>query len=225
MGSFDGEWFEVRTPRQARLLSDPAALRHLEPFIGRTLGAAEAAREAGVSVERMLYRVRQLRAAGLLEGAGERQRAGRAIRLYRAPGGFRIPFHLTPFADLEAQIARHGLPFDRLRARAGARGLAHLPLNARLLYRSTGGEVHSETFMPDARTYAALREHHIGGDYMGVLWLDDAAARQVQEALDALRERLGQQGTGREGKRPYLIQTALAPLDPDDPETLLGPPG
>ncbi|GMA17332.1 hypothetical protein E5F05_07285 [Deinococcus metallilatus] len=225
LGSFGGEWFEVTTPEQARLLSDPAALRHLEPFIGRTLGAAEAAREAGVSVERMLYRVRQFVAAGLLEEAGERRRAGRPVRLYRAPGGFRVPFHLTPFADLEAQILRHGRPFDRLRARAGARGLARLDLNARLLYRSTEGEVHSETFMPDARTYAAFRQHHIGGDYMGVLWLDDGTARQVQEALNTLRELLVLQDGQRAGKRPYLIQTALHPLDADDPEALPGPPG
>lgn len=225
LGSFEGEWFEVTTPEQARLLSDPAALRHLEPFMGRTLGAAGAAREAGVSVERMLYRVRQFLAAGLLERTGERRRAGRPVALYRAPGGFRVPFHLTPFTDLEAQILRHGQPFDRLRARAGARGLARLPLNARLLYRSTGGEVHSETFLPDAQTYTALRQHHIGGDYMGVLWLDDATARQVQETLDALRDLLAAQGHQRGGRQPYLIQTVLAPLDPQDPDALAGPPG
>lgn len=225
LGSFGGEWFEVRTPGQARLLSDPAALRHLEPFIGRTLGPGAAAREAGVSVERMLYRVRQFLEAGLLEEVGEQRRAGRPVRLYRAPAGFRVPFHLTPFADLEAQIARHGRPFDRLRARAGARRLAGLGLNARLLYRSLEGEVHSETFIPGDRTLADLRGQSYGGDYMGVLWLDDGAARRVQAHLDAVREELGRVGGERAGRRPYLIQTALLPLDPGDREELLGPPG
>jgi hypothetical protein len=223
LGPFEGEWFEVQTPEQARLLSDPAALRHLEPYIGRTLGAAAAAREAGVSVERMLYRVRQLLEAGLLEEVGKAPRAGRPVRLYRAPAGFRVPFHLTPFADLEAQLRRHGRPFDRLRARAGARRLVGLGLGTRLIYRSSpgAGEVHSEVFFPDP----TLRLHQIGGDYMGVLWLGDAAARRVQGHLDAIREELAGVGGEGRGKRPYLIQTALLPLDPGDPQEWLGPPG
>lgn len=225
LGSFEGEWFEVRTPEQARLLSDPTALRHLEPFLGRTLGAGAAAREAGVSVERMLYRVRQFLGAGLLMEVGEERRAGRSVRLYRAPAGFRVPFHLTPFADLEAQIGRHGRPFDRLRARAGARRLARLDLNARLIYRSVDGQVHSETLLPEGRTLAEVRGGRPGGDYMGVLWLDDDVARRVQAHLDALREELSGQGGEREGRRPYLVQTALLPLDPHDREELVGPPG
>lgn len=225
LGSFGGEWFEVTTSVQARLLSDTAALRHLEPFIGRTRGAAEAARETGVSVERMLYRVRQFRAAGLLTEVGQERRTGRPIRLYRAPAGFRVPFHLTPFADQEAQIARHGRPFDRLRARAGARRLAELELGTRLLYRDQGGEVHSEVLLPEGQTRDELRRHTIGGDYMGVLWLDEAAARRVQAQLDALREDLSRAGSEREGKRPYLIQTAFLALDPGEVNELGGPPG
>ncbi|WP_216321073.1 hypothetical protein [Deinococcus aestuarii] len=225
LGSFEGDWFEVGTPEQARLLSDPVALRHLEPFLGRTLGAGAAAREAGVSVERMLYRVRQFLGAGLLEEVGMERRAGRPVRLYRAPAGLRVPFHLTPFADLEAQIAQHGRPFDRLRARAGARRLAELELGTRLLYRDSSGEVHSEVLLPEGRTLAEVRGKHFGGDYMGVLWLDDDAARRVQAHLDALREELSGQGTEREGTRPYLVQTALLPLNPRDREELLGPPG
>lgn len=225
LGSFAGEWAEVTTPEQARLLSDPAALRHLEPFLGRTLGATAAAREAGVSVERMLYRVRQLVGAGLLTQVSQERRGGRPIRLYRAPAGFRVPFHLTPFADLEAQIARHGRPFDRLRARAGARRLAELELGTRLLYRDQEGEVHSEVLLPEGRTLAELRRHTIGGDYMGVLWLDETTARRVQGLLDTLREELSGLGTEQAGRRPYLIQTALLPLNPGDREELLGPPG
>lgn len=230
LGSYDGEWFEVQTPEQARLLSDAAALRHLEPFIGRTRGASQAAREANVSVERMLYRVRQFVAAGLLAEVGKETGAGRPIRLYRAPSGFRVPFHLTPFADLEAQIARHGRTFDRLRARAGARGLARLRQHARLIYRSTdggtgGGEVHSETDLPDRQTRAMWRREARSGDYMGVLWLDDEAARRVFEALETLRASLTPAASDRSGQRPYLIQTAFLPLDPDEAGEWGGPPG
>lgn len=222
LGSFSGTWFEVTTPEQAALLSDAVALRHLEPFMGRSLGTAQAAQEAGVSVERMLYRIRQFLGAGLLEQTGVQRRAGRAIRLYRAPAGFRVPFHLTPFPDLEAQIARHGRPFDRLRARGGARRLAEGGGgHARLLYRSDVGEVHSETLL--AVHQAASRRP--GGDYMGVLWLDEAAAQEVQALLEQVKARLRQGTERREGRAPYLVQLCLVPLNANDPDELLGPPG
>ncbi|MEW6422384.1 MAG: hypothetical protein AB1511_11765 [Deinococcota bacterium] len=46
----------------------------------------------------------------------------------------------------------------------------------------------------------------------------------VLEALDALRELLAEQGTRREGRQPDLVQMALAPLGPGEPENLAGPP-
>lgn len=222
LGAFSGDWFEVTTPGQAALLSDAAALRHLEPFIGRTRGAAQAAREAGVSVERMLYRIRQFLGAGVLVQVGEERRSGRAIRLYRAPAGFRVPFDLTPFPDLEAQIVRHGRPFDRLRARGGARRLAEAGGgHARLLYRSDAGEVHSETLLP----VAGPVPRRIGGDYMGVVWLDEATAQEMQGVLEQVKQRLKAGTERREGRTPYLMQLCLVPLNANDPDELLGPPG
>lgn len=222
LGSYRGEWFTASTPEQARLLSDPAALRHLEPFIGRTLGAGAAAREAGVSVERMLYRVRQFLKAGLLEQVGEEKRAGRPVKLYRAPGGLRVPFALTPFADLEAQVARHGLPFDRLRARASGRRLHRLEHHARLIYRDDGrGEVHSETETPGPEV---LRQD-LSRDHMGVVWLNDSTARRMSELMDEWRELMGHAATDRTGKQPYLIQAVFLALDPHEPDELPGPPG
>ncbi|MFC6592254.1 winged helix-turn-helix domain-containing protein [Deinococcus lacus] len=117
LGSYSGEWLTLTTPEQARLLSDPAAVRHLYPFIGRTLSTSEAAREIGVSTERMMYRVKQFLAVGLLEQVSERRRQGRPVRLYRTPGGLRVPFALTPFEDLEAQLRTQTAPYERLRRR------------------------------------------------------------------------------------------------------------
>ncbi|CAM3830885.1 helix-turn-helix domain-containing protein [Deinococcus frigens] len=227
LGSYGGEWFTASTPEQARLLSDPAALRHLEPFIGRTLAAGAAAKQTGVSVERMLYRVRQFLKAGLLEQVDEERRAGRPVRLYRAPGGLRVPFALTPFADLAAQVARHSLPYDRLRARAGGRRLHRLEPHARLIYRDDGGrddargEVHSETETLGPEALAA----HPSRDFMGVMWLDDATAHRMSGLMDEWRDLLGRGGSRREGAQPYLIQMVLLALDPQEPDELLGPPG
>ena len=220
LGSYSGEWFTLTTPGQARLLSDPAAVRHLHPFIGRTLGVSEAARESGVSTERMMYRVKQFVAAGLLAQVGERPRQGRSVRLYRAPGGLRVPFALTPFEDLEAQLRTQSAPYERLRHRSLARGLRRLENHARLLYRDDSGEIHSETELrlPD------WRQEHVGGDYVGVQWLTDAEARHVQRVMDELRESLSAT-SDRTGRKPYLVQAALVELNPDDPAEVLGPPG
>jgi len=222
LGSFTGEWFDVHTARQAQLLSDNAALRHFKPFIGRTLSVSQAARELGVSTERMMYRARQFVQAGLLHPAGKVRRAGRPMRLYRAPAGLRVPFALTPFEDLEAQVTRHARAFDRLRARAAARSLLTLPDHARLIYRDDlRGDVHSETFLPDP----GLRSRVIGGDFVGVVWLPPDRARALQAALDELLLGLGAQESRGPGTRPYLVQGALLPLDPDNPAEWSSPPG
>lgn len=222
LGSYRGEWFTARTPEQARLLSDPVALRHLTPFMGRTLGTSAAAREAGVSVERMLYRVRQFVNTGLLQQVGEEKRAGRPVKLYRAPGGLRIPFALTPFDDLAAQVARHGQPYDRLRARASGRRMHRLEQHARLIYRDDGqGEVHSETETLGPEVLAA----HPSRDFMGVMWLDEQTARRLSALMDEWRDLLGKDSPRREGAQPYLIQMVLLALDPHEPDELTGPPG
>ncbi|GAA4014138.1 hypothetical protein GCM10022631_27340 [Deinococcus rubellus] len=213
LGSYGGEWFTATTPQQARLLSDRAALRHLEPFLGRTLGAAQAAREAGVSTERMLYRVRQFVAVGLLSAAGEQKRDGRAIRLYTAPGGFRVPFHLTPFEDVEAELAAQMRPHDRLRIRALARTLTRRQLVGRVIYRDERGEVNYESDVPSAQERPALTRR--GGDFVGVQWLTSAQAEAVKTKFDEARALL-LTSSRTPGSQPYLIQTVLVQLDEND---------
>ena len=216
LSSYTGEWFTVSTTEQARLLSDPVALRHLEPFIGRSLGAAQAAREVGVSVESLLYRVRQFLKTGLLTGVGELQRAGRAIRLYAAPSGLRLPFALTPFADLEAQLGRQTRPYDQLRTRAMARGLTRHGLGGRLIYRGEEGGVHSEVEVESHDTRRALMHQWRSGDFVGVMYLEDAQAAQAQRLLEDLRALLNVAGASDTAKHPYLIQTAMVRLMSED---------
>lgn len=213
LGSYAGEWFTAATPQQARLLSDRAALRHLEPFVGRTLGAAQAAREAGVSTERMLYRVQQFLAVGIVFAAGEQPRGGRAIKLYSAPGGFRVPFHLTPFEDAEAEIAAQFQSVDRLRRRMLARRLTRRGLGGRLIYRDARGEINFEYDVPGAQDRQALTR--LGSDLTGVQWLTPAQAEAVRTRLDEVWTLL--LGASREqGTQPYLIQTTLLQLEEGD---------
>ncbi|THF86683.1 helix-turn-helix transcriptional regulator [Deinococcus sp. KSM4-11] len=215
-GRPSGPWWTVRTEEQASLLARPDSRRFLEPFIGRERTAGEAARELGVSIERLLYRVRQFRAAGLLLETGQRRRAGRPERVYRAVAdAFVVPFALTPFADLEAQIARQAAPLHQLELRAGARAGRERGLTNRLIYRDTSGELHSETALPEGTTWQAIHPEP-GGDYAGIYHLDDATAREIGELWEALRDRLQQARRDHGEGRPYLIRTAMVPLRPED---------
>lgn len=86
--------------KAARTVLDPAERRYLEPFLGRELGAAEAASEVGVTLAKMAYRVHALTSKGLLQVSGQRPRHGRSVTLYRAAAEIQIPLALLPYSDL-----------------------------------------------------------------------------------------------------------------------------
>lgn len=92
----------IATTRAAQAVVRPAERRFLEPFVGRVRSPAEAARELGVPVEQMAYRVRVLRSKGLLVAAGTQARAGRPVVSYRAASEIRAPVELLPEADMRA---------------------------------------------------------------------------------------------------------------------------
>lgn len=98
-------FYHVTSTEQAELLSDPVAVRFLEPFLGRERSASHAAAELGVAIDTLLYRVGRFLDAGLLEIIRERPRAGRPIKIYRTiADGFYVPFDLTGFAEHEEQM-------------------------------------------------------------------------------------------------------------------------
>lgn len=217
-GRPSGNWYTVQSEAQARLLARPEARRYLEPFIGRERTAGEAARELGVSVERLLYHLKRLRAAGLLLETGQRKRAGRPQRLYRAVAdAFIVPFALTPFADLEEQYQRQAAPLEGLERRASTRRLHEQRLQNRLIYRDTTGEINSETALPEGLSRQQVYPEP-GGDFAGVYQLDEASAREVGALWDALVERLQAVRQAGLPGRPYLIRAALVPLRPEDLE-------
>ena len=74
------------------------------------------------------------------------------------------------------------------------------------LLREVFGRVLRQERTRQGRTLAEVRGKHFGGDYMGVLWLDDDAARRVQAHLDALREALA--------AAPKPDEAAAAPAEP-----------
>jgi len=172
----------------------------------------------------MMYRVRQFLEAGLLTQTAETGRTGRVRRRYTAPGGFQLPFHLTPFGDLEAQLNMLTRHLDGLRTRAMARELTHYGQGGILLYRDASGNVTLEVEMPDGAARHAMMTQSRSDAFMDVLHLDDAQAARAQALLEELRSmRLGAYEPAV-GRQPYLIQVALVRLTPEDVQELGAPP-
>ncbi len=220
LGSFEGQWLEVRDEMQARLLTDPTARALLTPFLGAERSAAQAAREAGCSLQRMAYRITQFQRAGVLRETRQERRSGRPVRYYQAVAdGFHVPFEVTPFEDVEAMMARQYAPFDRLRNRASARRARQRAAVGRLIYRdAVSGEVHSESADGGAPTEDRARQGSPGSDVVFTVRLSDEMARSFAEELGDLYRRM-------EAARPpdgqgglHLVSLGLLPLTREDGE-------
>ncbi len=90
----------VTSTAAARILLRPEERRFLEPFIGRELSAGQAAREVGLPVEQLAYRVHALTAKGLLQMTRAVPRKGRAITMDRAPTEIQPSLDLLPYEDV-----------------------------------------------------------------------------------------------------------------------------
>jgi DNA-binding Lrp family transcriptional regulator len=118
----------VDDPAVARLLMDATTREVFGCFLGRARSVKEAADALGRDLDAVLYRVRRLAAAGLLEVAAIQPRAGRPIRRYRAVhDDWFVPFEALPYADLEETFLEVHAEHTARAARAAARWLADRP--------------------------------------------------------------------------------------------------
>lgn len=92
----------ITDPAAARLLSDRARGRYLDPFLDREVTVAEAAGQLGVSPQRMSYWTAKLQALGLIHQVRSelRGRSRTAVWSSVAPQ-FSFPLELLPTDDLE----------------------------------------------------------------------------------------------------------------------------
>jgi len=223
LGWFSGTWLEVANPVQARLLTDPTSRTLLEPFIGFEKSVTQAAGELGCSVQRLHYRVRQFQDAGLLEETRQEPRAGRPVRLYRAVAdGFHIPFAFTPFADMEALIARQHAPTDRLRNRASARLALESSGGGRRIYRdAASGElnIESDALAPETlHDASAFSRDSAGNDVTLEVYLKHEAARTFALELRDLCARLQDASLPETQGQRFLVHLGLLPLTSEDAE-------
>ncbi|SEI59023.1 hypothetical protein SAMN04488058_10165 [Deinococcus reticulitermitis] len=151
------ECFTAQTPQQARLLLDFSYFKVLGRVMREPSSAGEVAQSAGLTVKQAHHRLTRLLAVGLVEVCGERARAGRAVKLYRAVADeYRVPFALTPAATLGETLQILQGPFLAEQHAA----LAHA------LTRASSGEV-KLSLNAQGRFQASLGETSGGGPGQG----------------------------------------------------------
>ncbi|MBZ9750811.1 hypothetical protein K7W42_08040 [Deinococcus sp. HMF7604] len=216
----------VTDPQAAALLLDARAVRALGPFLGRVLNAQAAAREAGLPISTLQYRVRQFLACGLLRRAGLQPRAGRAMPLYEAPGALFVPFASTPLvSDTLLSAASFGRWQARLTRSIGAawvQAAGQRRIGLHLIGSEQGLISRNVEPEPDPEAPNSFFEYLLSDqgpavwDSWGVLSLPPDQAKALQRDLAALMGRYRSVET--EGVTPHIVRVAIAPLVPEDGE-------
>lgn len=203
----------VQDEEQARLLSDVKSFNYFIPFVAKERTVSEAAREVGCTLEAMLYRVNQFCKAGLLEVTRLKKRAGRSVKLYRSVAeAFFVPFHLTPFADLEERLAGTMLANQQQLLSALANTLKLQQAYGQRIYRAPDGEVWKSS--AETETASGDLDLHIGTQMHSDMYLTDEEARAFQRALRDLWLEYHRGPDEAEGRSLFALSFAFAKLEP-----------
>ncbi|MET3808157.1 hypothetical protein ABIB25_005186 [Nakamurella sp. UYEF19] len=181
----------------------------LSPFLARDRRVSDAAAELGCSINRMLYQVRTLLAAGLLHIAHEEPRAGRTIKVYRSVhDAYFVPFGSTPYDTLEQRVTVQGDPIWAGLIAAYADALRRSDRHGHLI-RRVDGAVTTTDQLPDTTPNG-----------QALFWSDstlmirDADARQLGEEVRQWYERAQMMGASARHDstaRRYLCLAAFLP--------------
>jgi len=215
----------IDDPLAARLLMDPTHREVFGCFLDRDRSVREAADLLERDLDAVLYRVKRLHGAGLLEVAAVQRRAGRPVRRYLAPHPlWFVPFESLPYADLEETFAAMTHAQVGRAARASARWLARNPWAGYLIGLGADGQVWlrgtreaptaGATVQPDHRQLGAYEGPlDIGLD----LRLTRAQSAELNAELWALASKYAELGAvpSGGGANRMLFFTSV-PLEEDD---------
>jgi hypothetical protein len=190
----------VTSPSAAQVLLRTQERRFLEPFVGRELTAAQAARELALPVEQLAYRVHGLNRKGLLRVTGSLPRKGRAMTVYSAADEIRAPLELLPYGDVRGffQMVDSGLRELFLSSLAQLANRSHLRDWVVRLYRAEDGSIRLE-LAPNRGAWDPAALLGAGAPAVVFNWvpltLDDRQAKELQrELVEVIRRYHGGQG-------------------------------
>lgn len=209
----DGRTVVVHDPHIADLLTNPETLQQLEPFLGRESTVTAAVRRTGSKPNTMLSRVRRWLELGLLEVSRIRQRAGRAVRYYRATAdSWFIPFDTTSAESLEASVRQRDEWWSaRLRQAVVRARQEQVGTWGTRVYRDRRGYLQVQMAVsPDSNwTSLAPDRPAVLAAWRDGLYLDFEDAKELQRELFELLLRYQR----KEGAQRYLLRLGLAPLE------------
>lgn len=202
----------VQDRRMADLLTDPATLRQLEPFLGRAVSVAQAARETGEKPNTVLSRVRRLLEAGILVEYERIPRQGRPMKLYRsAADTFFIPFDATSAESLEAALAEREAYWEKLLRENVVRArFEYVGEWGTRIYRDSRGRLQIQTAITPDKNYTTLDPEGpaVLSAWRERVYLDFEDAKALQQEMFALLKRYQQ----KEGAQRYIVHLAMAPV-------------
>lgn len=213
MIEFDsGSFHTVTDPRQAQLLTDPTSKAFFVPFLARELSASQAASELGRDLNTVLYRIKVLLAAGLIEVTREQKRKGRAIKHYRSVyDAYLVPFGLTPYISLEERLEAQAVPIFANLIRSYASAVKQSERYGNCIVRTPEGDVLTTDFVPEL-TPAGLPVAYSDT----VVSLQRSEALGLAEGLHDLYQRALASGHKYKNKGPghhdYFLMVAFLPL-------------
>lgn len=202
----------VTDERAADALTNPTSLRHLAPFLGRSLSVAEAARESGEKPNTTLKRVARFVKLGLVEVDRTERRAGRPIKYYRSTADvFFVPFEITRSESLEAALAERDAYWEVLLRRNVVRGRREaLGEWGTRFYRDRRGRLQVQSAVTPAANATTLDPAAPAtlSLWRDQLQLDFADAKELQREMFELVQRYQR----RTGAQRYLVRMGLAPV-------------
>ena len=203
----------VRDPHAAAVFAKPLDLRFLSPFIGRTRLASEVARELGVPLSTLAYRIKKLLALELLEVAHVEKRPGSPLKHYRAVSdAFFVPFEATDAETLEVLLERWEKPWSAMFHRGYAQALSETGERWGVsVWRDETGEVRVAPAPQQEREedVSVLDELALG------LRLSREEVKGLKGELLELLQRYSNGNTEHRGSRPHLLRVMLTPLAED----------
>jgi predicted transcriptional regulator len=199
--------------RLADILTDPQALRRLDPFLGRESSVSDAARLTGEKPNTVLSRVRRFVKLGLLEHSRSVPRKGRAIKLYRTSAdAFFIPFDTTSAESLEAGLAERDRYWEQMLRRNVVRARQQQVGSwGTRIYRDARGVLQIQMAVSPDRNHTNLEPDGpaVLSAWRDSVFLDFEDAKRLQHELFELLLRYQRLG----GAQRYIVRLGLAPIE------------